>query len=142
MAQVLGSDLPGGTRVHTLLGTTVEGRNLKTTGQDGPAPNVIRAACRSRLYAGLEVLSAISVDPDAKDADKIRALDTLGRFGLGAADQAAVHIVAGGGELVIGVVHLPRLEPVEEWPAEEPGPGSVEVAGLLGPGASDEGASS
>lgn len=110
-------------------------------GSGGPAPNVIRAACRARLYDGLEVLSAIARDDDAKDADKIRALDTLGRFGLGAADQAAVHIVADGGTLVVGVVHLPALEPVEEWPAEEPGPGPVEVAGLLGSGASGEGAS-
>lgn len=80
------------------------------------------------------MLSSIAASPDAKDADKIRALDTLGRFGLGAADQAAVHIVADGGTLVLGVVHLPALEPVEEWAGEEePGPGLVEVAGLLGP---------
>ncbi len=98
-------------------------------GSGGPAPNVIRAACRARLYDGLEVLSSIAIDPDAKDADKIRALDTLGRFGLGAADQAAVHIVADGGTLVLGVVHLPKLEPVEEWPAEEPTVGENEPEG-------------
>ena len=91
----------------------------ETKGSGGPAPNVIRAACRARLYDGLEVLSTIAADPDAKDADKIRALDTLGRFGLGAADQAAIHIAADGGTLVLGVVHLPALEPVEEWPSEE-----------------------
>ncbi len=85
----------------------------------GPAPNVIRAACRARLYDGLEVLSAIAVDPEAKNADKIRALDTLGRFGLGAADQAAIHIAADGGALVIGVVHLPALEPVDTVPGVE-----------------------
>ena len=128
MASTLGPLLPTGTNAPTDLRTTAEGRNLKTTGQDGPAPNVIRAACRSRLYAGLEVLSSIAIDPEAKDADKIRALDTLGRFGLGAADQAAVHIVADGGTLVVGVVHLPALDPVEEWPGEDvPGqPGPVE----------------
>ena len=86
----------------------------------GPAPNVIRAACRARLYDGLEVLSSIAASADSKDADRIRALDTLGRFGLGAADQAAVHIVADGGAVLVGVVHLPALEPVEEWPAEAP----------------------
>ncbi|MCK5651814.1 MAG: hypothetical protein KAJ42_10570 [Gemmatimonadetes bacterium] len=85
----------------------------------GPAPNVIRAACRARLYDNLEVLTTIAQDGDAKDADKIRALDTLGRFGLGAADQAAVHIHAEEGAMVLGVVHLPALEPVEEWPAED-----------------------
>lgn len=96
---------------------------MKTTGQDGPAPNVIRAACRARLYDGLEVLSSIARDEEAKDADKIRALDTLGRFGLGAADQAAIHIAADGGALVIGVVRLPELDAVEDWPGEEPGVG-------------------
>jgi len=83
----------------------------------------------------LEVLSSIAVDPKAKDADKIRALDTLGRFGLGAADQAAVHIVADGGTLVIGVVHLPALDPVEEWAGEEVpgGPGVEEEVPGQGP---------
>ena len=97
----------------------------KSESSGGPAPNVIRAACRARLYDGLEVLSTIARDGDAKDADKIRALDTLGRFGLGAADQAAVHIHGDVGALAVGVVHLPELEPVEEWPAEDvPGEGA------------------
>ncbi len=121
MASTLGPLLPTGTNVPTDLRTTAEGRNLKTTGQDGPAPNVIRAACRSRLYDGLEVLSTIARDPEAKDADKIRALDTLGRFGLGAADQAAVHIHGDVGALALGVVRLPELDVVEDWPGEEPG---------------------
>jgi len=97
----------------------------KSTGSGGPAPNVIRAACRARLYDNLDVLTTIARDGDSKDADKIRALDTLGRFGLGAADQAAVHIHAEEGAMVLGIVHLPKLEPVEEWPAEDaPGQGA------------------
>jgi len=79
----------------------------------GPAPNVIRAACRARLYDGLETLSSIAADPEEKSADRIRALDALGRFGLGAADQAAVHIHAEEGAMVLGIVHLPALEAVE-----------------------------
>jgi hypothetical protein len=74
------------------------------------SPNVIRAACRGRFYDSLEHLSAIAIDPDSKAADRIRAIDTLGRFGLGAADQGAVHIHAGDGATVLGVVHLPALE--------------------------------
>ena len=85
------------------------------------SPNVIRAACRGRFYAALSDLSAIAADPDTKDADKIRAIDTLGRFGLGAADQGAVHIHAGDGATVLGVVHLPALERgTEEGPEEGP----------------------
>lgn len=87
----------------------------------GPAPNVIRAACRARLYDGLEVLSTIANDPEEKSADRIRALDALGRFGLGAADQAQVHIHAEEGAMVLGIVHLPKLEPVEEWTAPDEG---------------------
>ena len=85
----------------------------ETEGQRSAAPNVIRAACRAHLYDNLNILTDIARDDDAKDADRIRALDTLGRFGLGAADQAAVHIAADGGAVLVGVIHLPALEPVE-----------------------------
>lgn len=101
---------------------------MEVEGTGGPAPNVIRAACRARLYAGLQVLSTIAADEEAKAADRIRALDTLGRFGLGAADQAAVHIHADEGAVLIGVVHLPALEPVEEWTDEEGEKAANEVA--------------
>ncbi len=82
----------------------------------GAAPNVIRAACRERLYKGLKFLTAIAEDKNEKSADRIRALDTLGRFGLGAADQAAVHIHGDVGALAVGVVHLPTLDKVQEEP--------------------------
>jgi hypothetical protein len=72
-------------------------------------PNVIRAACRARFYKGLDILADIANDSDQKAADRVRALDTLGRFGLGAADQGQVHIHAGDGATVIGVVRLPVL---------------------------------
>lgn len=92
----------------------------------GPAPNVIRAACRARLYDGLEVLTTIANDPEEKSADRIRALDALGRFGLGAADQAQVHIHAQEGAMVLGIVHLPALEAVE---VERP-PAAAREAGI------------
>jgi hypothetical protein len=63
------------------------------------------------------------MDPDARNSDKIKAIHELGAFGLGSADQAAVHIHAGEGSQVIGVVHLPALDPVpdEDAGAEELG---------------------
>lgn len=86
---------------------------------DGATPNIIRAACRARFYKGLDILANIAEDTDAKAADRVRALDTLGRFGLGAADQASVHIHAGDGATVIGVVRLPALgETIEVERAE------------------------
>jgi len=80
-----------------------------TAGPGECTPNLIRAACRARFYAGLDTLATIAGDAEEKAADRVRALDTLGRFGLGAADQAQVHIHAGDGATIIGVVRLPTL---------------------------------
>ncbi len=76
-----------------------------------PTPGIIRAACRARFYDALEELSQIAIDPDARNSDKIKAIHELGAFGLGSADQAAVHIHAGEGSQVVGVVRLPALNP-------------------------------
>jgi hypothetical protein len=86
----------------------------ETAGPGEATPNLIRAACRARFYAGLDTLATIAADGEEKAADRVRALDTLGRFGLGAADQAQVHIHAGDGATVIGVVRLPALGEVIE----------------------------
>ena len=83
-------------------------------------PNIIRAACRARFYKGLDTLANIAADKEEKAADRVRALDTLGRFGVGAADQGQVHIHAGDGATVIGVVRLPVL-------GEEQGQGIAEI---------------
>ena len=82
----------------------------------GPEPRVIRAACRERFYNGLQMASNCIADDEAKYADRIRALDTLGRFGLGAADQAQIHIHGDVGALAVGVVHLPVLDAVQKEP--------------------------
>ena len=82
-------------------------------GKGEASPNVIRAACRARFYKSLDRLASLAEGAE-KDADAIRAIDTLGRFGLGAADQAQVHIHAGDGSQVIGVVRLPALEVHDE----------------------------
>ena len=92
---------------------------------DSASPGIIRAACRERFYDALDVFSEIAFDPEARHADRIKAIHELGAFGLGSADQAAVHIHAGEGSQVIGVVHLPALDPVEEETTE---PDEVEAA--------------
>ena len=85
------------------------GRTTKEPSLGTATPNMIRAACRARFYRRLDVLDEIAGDKDEKAADRVRALDTLGRFGLGAADQGQVHIHAGDGATIIGVVRLPVL---------------------------------
>ncbi len=125
----------------------------ETAGPGEATPNLIRAACRARFYAGLDTLATIAGDVEEKAADRVRALDTLGRFGLGAADQAQVHIHAGDGATVIGVVRLPTLgetiEPGELHPpvsdelqeigGRELGPGNGETAHAAGPGLAPSG---
>ena len=86
---------------------------------DGPIPGVIRKACRARFFDSLEVLSEIADDPESRDGDRIRAIGMLGQFGLGTADQGQVHIHAGEGSQVVGVVHLPALEAPPEGEGEE-----------------------
>ena len=85
------------------------GRTTKEPSLGSATPNMIRAACRARFYKRLDVLDEIAGDEDQKAADRVRAMDTLGRFGLGAADQGQVHIHAGDGATIIGVVRLPVL---------------------------------
>ena len=96
-----------------------------------PTPNVLRAACRARFYDALETLTEIANDPDARSADRIKAIHELGAFGLGTADQGAVHIHAGEGSQVIGVVHLPALDPVEDGRVIEVGADEEHGRGLL-----------
>ena len=91
-----------------------------------PSPGIIRAAARASFYDALEVLRKIAFDPKARNVDRIKAAHELGAFGLGSADQAAVHIHAGEGSQVIGVVHLPTLDPVPEMDA----PDAVEEAAV------------
>lgn len=111
------------------------GRNgrTETPGPGEATPNLIRAACRARFYAGLDTLATIAGDVEEKAADRVRALDTLGRFGLGAADQAQVHIHAGDGATVIGVVRLPALGEVVEMDRVEIAQNG-ETAHAAGPG--------
>ena len=83
---------------------------MKKLKMDSSTLNFIRAALRVRLYDALETLSEIINDPDARAADKIKAINVLGQYGLDSADQAAVHLHAGDGAQVIGVVRLPELD--------------------------------
>lgn len=123
---MLGSILRPAPMSYSVSGTNVQPRVDDMSTENGTSPNVIRAACRGRFYSSLETLSAIAADPETKDADRIRAIDTLGRFGLGAADQAAVHIHGDVGALAAGVVHLPALEPIQEVSADVAGAGAQE----------------
>ena len=79
------------------------------------APLAIRAACRAEFYAGLERINEIIQDEDSTASEVTSAMRLLGQMGLGAADQGAIHLHAGG-DIFVGVVALPALG--EEVPLE------------------------
>lgn len=51
-------------------------------GGPGRPPSKLRAICRKMAGSRIHILGKISKDPDAKDADKIRAIDVLLKHGL------------------------------------------------------------
>jgi hypothetical protein len=73
------------------------------------SPTILRAACRAKFFRHIETLADIAEDPESSDASRIKAIDTLGRFGLGAADQAHIHLHSDG-KAALGVVWLPPIE--------------------------------
>lgn len=71
-------------------------------------PSAIRAVCRQHFLKALPVLLDIAGDPEARTSDRVAAIRALGDFGLGRADQAAVHVHAEGGAM-LGIIALPAL---------------------------------
>lgn len=72
------------------------------------SPSAIRARARARFHEQLATLSELASDETCKPADRIAAIRALGDYGMGKADQAAVHVHAEG-SVTLGVVHLPEL---------------------------------
>lgn len=83
------------------------------TADKGGTPSAIRAACRAEVLRNLPAIVGILRDPFARDGDRIKAWAELAKIGIGAADQAAVHIHAEAGAM-LGIVQLPAMaEPHE-----------------------------
>ena len=72
----------------------------------GRPPSVIRERCRGSFEDRIAVLEEIADDPKANAGDRIRALDLLGKYGLGTQQQ-----ISGpdGGVIPLGVVELPMI---------------------------------
>jgi hypothetical protein len=75
-------------------------------------PSQIRREARVRFQRHLVTLDEIAADPEAKHSARIDAIRALGDFGMGRADQAAVHVHAEGGAM-LGIVMLPALGSAE-----------------------------
>ena len=84
----------------------------------GSTPSALRLTCRRMLAAHLPTLGAILSSPGARDQDKIKSLELLGKFGLGAADAAHVHVHAEG-NILVGVIALPALGETPDYELPE-----------------------
>ncbi len=72
----------------------------------GRPPSVIRERCRGSFEDRIAVLEEIADDARANAGDRIRALDLLGKYGLGTQQQ---HSGPDGGVIPLGVVELPMI---------------------------------
>ena len=72
----------------------------------GRPPSVIRERCRGSFEDRIAVLEEIADNPEASASDRIRALDLLGKYGLGTQQQ---HSGPDGGVIPLGVVELPMI---------------------------------
>jgi hypothetical protein len=59
-------------------------------GGSGRPPSALRARLRGSLEARVSVLEEIADSPEADPADRIRAVDILAKYGLGAASDVTV----------------------------------------------------
>ena len=84
----------------------------------GSTPSALRLTCRTMLARHLPHLGAILESPAARDQDKIKSLELLGKFGLGAADAAHVHVHAEG-NILVGVIALPALGETPDYDRAE-----------------------
>lgn len=87
--------------------------------EKGSTPSALRLTCRTMLARHLPTLGEILTSASARDQDKIKSLELLGKFGLGAADAAHVHVHAEG-NILVGVVALPALGETPDYEAVEP----------------------
>ncbi len=64
-------------------------------GRSGRPPSAIRDLCRMSFEERVTALTQIIDDPKSRDADKIRAMDLLGKYGIGVLNevQEAQHTV-------------------------------------------------
>ena len=77
----------------------------------GRPPSVIRERCRGSFEERIAVLEEIADDPGVSAGDRIRALDLLGKYGLGTQQQ---HSGPDGGVIPLGVVELPMIVTQED----------------------------
>jgi hypothetical protein len=67
---------------------------------------VIRERCRGSFEERIKILEEIADDPDVSPSDRLKAMDLLGKYGLGTQQQ---HAGPDGGAIPFGVVELPML---------------------------------
>lgn len=76
-------------------------------GGPGRPSSLVRARCRGSFYERIPVLEEIADDPGISPADRIRAIEVLARYGLGA---NVTHALGEPPSESTGIIVLPPLE--------------------------------
>lgn len=79
-------------------------------GREDTTPAVIRAALRGEVVALIPEIVTIVLDEDQPAAARVRAFETIARYGLGVADMGQVTVEVAG-DAHFGVIAMPGLEP-------------------------------
>ncbi len=78
-------------------------------GREETTPSVIRAALRGEVLGLLPEIVTIVLDDEEPAAARVRAFETIARYGLGVADMGQV-VIEVAGDAHFGVVVMPALE--------------------------------
>lgn len=74
-------------------------------GGTGRPKDVVRQACLHAFDERVKVLKAIADDKNAAEVDRMRAIDVLGKYGMGPA-QEVKHVGSDSGPLVVVHEHV------------------------------------
>lgn len=97
---------PAGELVPQPHGGAIKRGNPKGIDLPGRPPSELRARMRGSLEERLHIAAAIADDKDATNADRLKALDFLARYGLGTKQEVTGE---DGAPVHAGVVILPAL---------------------------------
>jgi hypothetical protein len=91
-------------------GGTLQVGNPGNAGGTGRPPSVLRERLRGSLEQRVSVLEAIADDPEVAPQDRIRAIDVMGKYGIGALRELSVDQVRERLRETIGVIQelLPK----------------------------------
>lgn len=92
-------------------GKLLAGGKVGHRGAGGRTPSALRDAMRQALKPRIKIAQEIADDVKASSADRLRALDLLGKYGLG---TTITETDTEGRDVQISVVRIPRRLTVDD----------------------------